>query len=115
MGTPEMVVKRAWPFSSRLTPVGSPMGRSGDFSSAGASVFSAHCFSPSEGWRFLKTSTTGESMVPGFMGSAITAQSIVSSSKGKGIPRKKGKERIKGDKDKKIMRSATRHGVKIAV
>ena len=59
MGTPEMVVKRAWPCSSTLTPVGAPMGRSGDFSSVGANVFSAHFFSAAEGWRFSKTSTMG--------------------------------------------------------
>ena len=39
------------PCSSRLMPVGAPIGFSGAFSSVGASVFSAHCFSDSEGWR----------------------------------------------------------------
>src|SRR5271166_2440500 len=65
MGTPEIVVKRAWPCSSRLVPVGAPMGRSGDFSSVGASVFSAQFFSASEGWRFSKMSATGLSATDG--------------------------------------------------
>src|SRR5688572_3101199 len=56
-----MVVKRALPFSSRLTPLGAPTGFSGDFSSAGASVFSAQSFSDAEGWRPSKTSCTGDS------------------------------------------------------
>src|SRR5271165_767774 len=68
MGTPEIVVKRAWPCSSRLVPVGAPIGRSGDFSSVGASVFSAQFFSASEGWRFSKTSATGLSAICGFNG-----------------------------------------------
>src|ERR1700685_917223 len=67
-GTPEMVVKRSWPCASRFTPVGAPMGRSGDFSSVGASVFSAHCFSDSEGWRFSKTSAIGLSALCAFGG-----------------------------------------------
>src|SRR5256885_17236961 len=57
-----------------LTPVGAPMGCSGDFSSAGARVFSAHCFSASEGWRSVKTSAIGDSTVAGFLESAITGQ-----------------------------------------
>src|SRR6266852_3813794 len=68
MGTPEIVVKRAFPCSSRFTPVGAPIGRSGDFSSVGASVFSAQFFSPSEGWRFSKTSAIGVSATCGFDG-----------------------------------------------
>src|SRR5580698_38866 len=39
-GTPEMVVKRGCPFLSRLIPETAPMGFSGFFSRAGASVFS---------------------------------------------------------------------------
>src|SRR5579864_4039013 len=65
MGTPEIVVKRGLPCSSTLTPVGAPSGRSGDFSSVGASVFSAHSFSASEGWRFSKTSASGFSATCG--------------------------------------------------
>src|SRR5579859_2136966 len=68
MGTPEMVVKRAWPCSSRFTPVGAPIGFSGAFSSVGASVFSAHFFSASEGWRFSNTSASGFSATCGFNG-----------------------------------------------
>src|SRR5258706_8002451 len=68
MGTPEIVVKRACPCSSRFTPVGAPIGRSGFFSSVGASVFSAHCFSSGEGWRFSKTSATGLSATCGLVG-----------------------------------------------
>ena len=59
MGTPEIVVKRAWPCSSRLMPVGEPIGLSGDFSRVGARVFSAQFFSASEGWRSSKTSAIG--------------------------------------------------------
>src|SRR4051812_35142606 len=66
MGTPEIVVKRAWPCSSRFTPVGAPIGRSGAFSMVGARVFPAHFFSPSEGWRFSKTSAIGLSVTSGF-------------------------------------------------
>src|ERR1700683_5632728 len=65
MGTPEMVVNRAWQCSSTLTPVGAPIGRSGDFSIAGASVFSVQSFSAAEGWRFLKTSAIGLSATCG--------------------------------------------------
>src|SRR5579863_9927021 len=67
-GTPEIVVKRARPCSSRLTPVGAPIGFSGDFSSVGASVSSAHFFSCAEGWRFSKTSATGLSATCGLDG-----------------------------------------------
>src|SRR5208283_5590554 len=56
-----MVLKRAWPCSSRLVPVGAPIGFSGDFSSVGASVFSAHSFSDDAGWRSSKTSEIGVS------------------------------------------------------
>src|SRR5579883_1046054 len=41
-GTPEIVVKRAWPEESRLMPVATPMGRSGDFLRAGSSVCFSH-------------------------------------------------------------------------
>src|ERR1035438_2410112 len=68
IGTPEIVVKRACPCSSRFTPVGAPIGRSGDFSSVGASVFSAHFFSPSAGWRSSNTSAIGLSATCGFTG-----------------------------------------------
>src|SRR5580704_14026634 len=68
MGTPEIVVKRARPCSSRFTPVGTPIGRSGDFSRVGASVFSAHSFSAVEGWRLSKTSATGLSATCGLDG-----------------------------------------------
>src|ERR1700726_2112210 len=67
-GTPEIVVKRACPCSSRFTPVGAPIGRSGDFSRVGASVFSAHPFSASEGCRFSKTSAMGLSATCGLDG-----------------------------------------------
>src|SRR5262245_53542423 len=67
MGTPEIVVKRALPSSSRFVPVGAPIGRSGAFSSAGCSVFSAHCFSPAEGVRPSKTSAIGDSTVVFFL------------------------------------------------
>src|SRR5271169_6020607 len=57
-----MVVKRAWPCSSTLMPLAAPMGFSGAFSRVGASVFSAHCFSDSDGWRpFSRISVTGDS------------------------------------------------------
>src|ERR1700739_4222365 len=65
MGTPEIVVKRARPCSSRFTPVGAPIGRSGFFSIVGAKVFSAQFFSASEGWRFSKTSAIGLSATCG--------------------------------------------------
>src|SRR4029077_10958337 len=65
MGTPEIVVKRACPCSSRFTPLGAPIGRSGDFSTVGASVFSAHFFSAPEGLRFSKTSASGFSATCG--------------------------------------------------
>src|SRR5579859_8302785 len=65
MGTPEIVVKRACPFSSRLVPVGAPIGRSGAFSKVGANVFSAHCFSASEGCRPSNTSAIGLSATSG--------------------------------------------------
>src|SRR5208283_1199864 len=59
MGVFEMVLKRAWPWSSTLVPVGAPIGLSGAFSSVGASVFSAHSFSDAAGWRPSKTSLIG--------------------------------------------------------
>src|SRR5947208_2928851 len=61
MGTPLIVVNRALPASSRFTPEAAPMGRAGAFSSAGAKVFSAHCFSDGEGSRASKTSAMGDS------------------------------------------------------
>src|SRR5713101_7822353 len=61
-----MVVKRAWPCSSRLMPVGAPIGFSGAFSRVGAKVFSAHAFSATEGWRPSKTSAIGLSATWGF-------------------------------------------------
>src|SRR5713101_2741904 len=61
MGTPEIVVKRARPCSSRFMPLGAPIGLSGFFSNAGSSVFSAHCVSEAEGWRFSVTSAIGVS------------------------------------------------------
>src|SRR5258708_1531584 len=64
-GTPEIVVKRACPCSSRFTPVDAPIGRSGDFSSVGASVFSGHSFSTSEGRRSSKMSLMGLSATCG--------------------------------------------------
>src|SRR6185312_3698100 len=54
-----MVVKRAFPFWSRLTPDAEPMGRSGPFTSAGASVVSAQFFSEGEGLRSAKMSWIG--------------------------------------------------------
>ena len=65
MGRSEIVLKRGWPCSSRLTPVGAPMGFSGDFSSEGASVFSAQFFSDCDGWRFSNTSEIGLSAKDG--------------------------------------------------
>ncbi len=62
-----MVVKRALPFSSRLMPVGAPIGRSGVFSSVGPSVFSAQSFSLAEGCRPSKTSLIGLSATRGFL------------------------------------------------
>src|SRR5215831_8551298 len=59
MGTPEIVVNRARPFSSRFTPVAAPIGVSAAFSSDGYRVFSAHCFSESEGRRFSVISEIG--------------------------------------------------------
>src|SRR5215471_19923330 len=59
MGTPEMVENRARLCSSRLTPVGAPIGFSGDFSSVGSSVRSAHFVSASAGFRSLETSVIG--------------------------------------------------------
>src|SRR5260370_39631031 len=60
-----MVVKRARPCSWRLTPVGGPIGFSGVFSRVGSRVFSAHCFSATEGWRFSNTSASGLSTTSG--------------------------------------------------
>src|SRR6266404_1491040 len=54
-----MVLKRAWPCSSRLVPVGAPIGFSGALSSVGARVFSAQSFSDAAGWRPSKTSEIG--------------------------------------------------------
>src|ERR1700732_1734197 len=63
-----MVVKRARPCSSRLTPVGAPIGFSGVFSSVGARVFSAQAFSAREGRRPSKTSAMGFSTTCGLKG-----------------------------------------------
>src|SRR6476469_4344803 len=63
-----MVVKRAWPCSSRLTPVGAPIGFSGAFSRVGRRVFSAHSFSPGEGRRPSNTSAIGLSAACGLEG-----------------------------------------------
>src|ERR1700726_1367467 len=60
-----MVVKRARPCSSRLMPVGAPIGFSGAFARVGARVFSAHFFSATLGWRFSKTSASGLSTTSG--------------------------------------------------
>src|SRR6202049_328513 len=60
-----MVVKRARPCSSRLMPVGAPIGFSGAFCRVGARVFSAHFFSATPGWRFSKTSASGLSTTSG--------------------------------------------------
>src|SRR5260370_181286 len=54
-----MVLKRAWPCSSRLVPVGALIGFSGALSSVGARVFSAQSFSDAAGWRPSKTSEIG--------------------------------------------------------
>src|SRR5438270_4771380 len=67
MGRPEIVVNRAWPCSSRLVPVGAPIGRSGLFSSVGARAFSAQFFSAAEGWRFSKTFAIGLSATSGWL------------------------------------------------
>src|SRR4051812_43722590 len=56
-------------------PLAAPMGRSGPFSSAGASVFSAHSLSDATGLRSLKTSETGDSASVGgrrFLSAAIS-------------------------------------------
>src|SRR5580658_5759498 len=54
-----MVLKRAWPCSSRLVPVGAPIGFSGALSRVGARVFSAQSFSDADGLRPSNTSETG--------------------------------------------------------
>src|SRR5947209_2384162 len=59
-----MEVKTALPCSSTFTPLGAPMGFSGDFSSAGASVSSAHFFSEAEGCRPSNISAAGLSATP---------------------------------------------------
>src|SRR5438309_3993137 len=68
-----MVVKRACPCSSRLTPLGAPIGFSGAFSRVGASVFSAQAFSDSEGRRPSKTSEIGVSTTGGLEGDFLLA------------------------------------------
>src|SRR3984957_836125 len=68
MGTPEILVKRGCPCSSRFTPVGAPIGRSGALSSVGASVFSAQFFSAAEGSRLSNTSAMGLSATCGLDG-----------------------------------------------
>ena len=62
------MVKRAWPCSSRLIPVFAPIGFSGAFSRVGRRVFSAHSFSPGEGWRPSNTSAIGFSATGGLEG-----------------------------------------------
>src|SRR5260370_28224975 len=54
-----MVLNRAWPWSSRVVPVGALIGFSGALSSVGARVFSAQSFSDAAGWRPSKTSEIG--------------------------------------------------------
>ena len=75
MGTFEIVLKRVWPDWSTFTPVGAPMGFSGDFSIVGASVPSAQVLSAAVGCRFSKTSATGLSATGGweedFLGSTM--------------------------------------------
>src|SRR5258708_3816021 len=61
MGTLEIVLKRAWPWSSRFTPEAAPIGFSGFLARVGARTVSAHAFSPSEGRRPSKTSAMGRS------------------------------------------------------
>src|SRR3954469_25392405 len=107
MGTPEIVVKRAWPCSSRFTPVGAPIGRSGAFPRLGARVFSAHFFSASEGWRLSNTSATGLSATCGFLsmrspvlylddreGTAVGASCSADRSVGKSDSSTQGAQRI---------------------
>src|SRR5580700_6841548 len=88
MGTPEIVEKRACPFSSTLVPVGAPIGRSGAFSRVGASVFSAHCFSAWEGWRPSNTSAIGFSATCGRAGflSAMNTPSSFDDRRARGEP-----------------------------
>src|SRR5258708_38570761 len=71
-GTPEIVVKRACPCSSRFMPVAAPIGFSGAFSIVGASVSSAHFFSAEEGWRFTKRSAMGVSAIVGGLGDFLS-------------------------------------------
>src|ERR1035441_2300257 len=59
MGRFEMVLKRAWPCSSRLVPVEAPIGFSAALSSVGARVFSAQFLSDAVRWRPSKTSEIG--------------------------------------------------------
>src|SRR5579871_5418558 len=53
------------------------MGRSGAFSSVGASVFSAQFFSASDEWRFSKTSAMGFSATCGFLDCLFSMRSPV--------------------------------------
>src|SRR4051795_10088427 len=62
-----MVLKRACPCSSRLVPVGAPIGFSGAFSSVGPRIFSAQTLSDSEGLRPSKTSAMGLSVTAGLV------------------------------------------------
>src|SRR5882724_12795774 len=59
MGTLEIVLKRAWPWSSKFTPEAAPIGFSGFLANVGARTVSAQAFSPSQGWRPSKTSAIG--------------------------------------------------------
>src|ERR1700688_1440775 len=60
-GTPEIVVNRACPCSPRFTPVGAPIGCSGDFSIVRESVFYTHVFSASQRCLFSKPSAARRS------------------------------------------------------
>src|SRR5205085_570572 len=64
IGTALMVVNWALPCSSKLTPVGSPIGFSGAFSRVLARVPSAQRFSGSERCRPSNTSAMGLSATP---------------------------------------------------
>src|SRR5579859_1166905 len=76
MGMPEIVVKRACPFSSTFTPVAAPIGFSGAFSKAGARVFSAHWRSSADGLRPSNTSAIGFCAVGFGMGSYVSMSII---------------------------------------
>src|SRR6266850_7778225 len=77
MGAFEIVLKRAWPCSSRLVPVAAPIGFSEALSSVGSRVFSAHSFSGAEGCRPSKTSEIGLSATAGFVTLALGFFSVI--------------------------------------